>query len=138
MILYHGTSTNNMRSLIQGRRGKIDVRRGGVELGQGFYMGDSLALTKSWAVGRYGSSQACTLKGSIPDARYYGLRILTLSHSAVLNTWQQLRYNGTERNFLFNVDVVYGSLATYAHASQHKFESRQAQGVLNNSRWNVV
>ena len=137
MILYHGTNRANANSMC-GPLVSIDVTRGGGELGRGFYMGGSLALTKSWAVARHGLAQASGLKAVIDDVLYFQLHILTLNHSAVINTWQQLRYNNTERTHLFNIDVVYGPLATYPHETQHKFESSRARVLLNNSQWSVI
>lgn len=116
----------------------MDVTQGGGELGRGFYMGESLALAISWAKGKHGL-QSCVVEADIDDSEYVKLNIKTLNHAAVLNTWAQLRYNGTERSYLFNVDVVYGPLATYPHTAQHKFESARAQNVLNqHSLWRIL
>jgi hypothetical protein len=101
-------------------------------------MGESVALAISWAKGRHGS-QGCVVEARIDNSEYAKLNIKTLNHAAVLTTWVQLRYTGTERTYVFHVDVVYGPLATYPHVAQHKFESRNAQDVLNrHSIWRVL
>lgn len=130
MRLYHGTDRNAAQNIV-GPPPNVDVTLGGGELGQGFYMGDSLALAISWAKGRY-ASQGCVVEADIDELVYAQLIVKTLNHAAVLNTWTQLRYNGTESTFRFGVDVVYGPLATYPHVAQHKFESSYyAQNALN-------
>ena len=122
---------------IVGPPASIDVTIGGGELGRGFYMGDSIALSAAWARGRYGGSSA-VIRAEIEDVAYAQLNIKVLSLVQVQTTWRQLRPDRTTRTYLFGVDVAYGPLATYHNASQHKFESQRAASLLTQSSWDVL
>ena len=133
MRLYHGTDTTSAQNIV-GPPSNIDVTVGCGELGRGFYMAHSVAIAISWAVGRHGMGHTRVIAADIDEGAYSRLSIRVLNHSAVLNTWQQLRYNNLECRWLFGVDVVYGPLATISHEVQHKFESSIAQGLLNSQQ----
>ena len=128
--MYHGTKSSAAIS-IQGPPTNVDVSYGGGEMGQGFYVGDSLTLAISWAKGRY--RQPAVLEFRIDKRQYAKLSFHRLSHMQVLNTWHQLRRLGTHRNHNFGYDIVFGPLATIPYSSQYKFESNDAQLLLNNS-----
>jgi hypothetical protein len=135
MEMYHGTKTNAANS-IQGPPTNVDVNRGGGEMGQGFYVGDNLTLAISWAKGRY--RQPAVLEFQIDKRQYATLSFHRLSHMQVLNTWHQLRRLGTHRTHQFGYDIIFGPLATIPYSAQYKFESNDAQTLLNNSTTNRI
>ena len=115
----------------------VDVTIGGGELGRGFYMGDSIALAATWAVGKFAMTYS-VLRVDIDDADYARLNIESLNLARVRTTWRQLQRNGTTHTHIFGVDVVYGPLSTLPHASQHKFESANSAITLNRSVWAIL
>jgi hypothetical protein len=137
MTVYHGTTLRAARSLAASPC-PVSVTRGGGELGQGFYTGESIALAASWARGRFGARSSATLEITIDNSMYVKLNILTLSGLRVVSTWNQLQTSGTTRSHRFGYDVVYGPLATYPHAAQHKFESAAAEHTLKSASWKIL
>lgn len=133
MNLYHGT-TEECADELAGRPELVSVEKGGGELGRGFYMGDHIALAASWARGRY-SGRMAVLEIRIDPSAYVRLSIKTLNWHQVVSTWNELRTHRQTRMFVFGWDVVHGPLATMQHATQHKFESGDAEVVLRNSIW---
>lgn len=130
MDFFHGTSKAS-RIKIEGPPANIDIRQGGGEMGQGFYLGDNLTLAIAWAKGRY--KNPGVLKFGVNNSAYAGLAFKQMSHRQVLNTWQQLKRLRTHRTHTFGSDVVFGPLATAPYAGQYKFESKNAENLLNNS-----
>jgi|SRR5450759_791274 hypothetical protein len=135
MLLYHGTSSGVAQALAAAPN-TISVARGGGELGRGFYAGDHVALAAAWARGRFPASKV--LEVDIDTSAYAQLMIHILNWTQVVNTWNQLKTSGTTRTYLFHSDVVHGPLATYPHAAQHKFESSNAERVLQASSWRAL
>jgi hypothetical protein len=133
MDLYHGTS-HTIADELSKNPSLVSVEKGGGELGRGFYAGDHIALAAAWARGRYGGAVG-VLAISIDPSAYVTLAIKTLNWHQVVNTWNQLKANGQTGTFLFGWDLVHGPLATLQHATQHKFESAAAEGVLRASGW---
>jgi len=130
MEMYHGTKANAAK-LIQGPPTNVEVNSGGGEMGQGFYVGDNLTLAISWAKGRY--RHPAVIEFQIDRKQYAKLSFYRLSHMQILNTWHQLRRLGTHRTHKFGYDIVFGPLATIPYSAQYKFESNDAQTLLNNS-----
>ena len=135
MLHYHGTSLAAAQALA-GNPPQVSVSVGGGELGQGFYTGDHVALAAAWARGRYPAWVVLEISVSVAD--YISLAPLVLNWSQVVNTWNQLRVSGMTHTFQFGYDVIYGPLATFPHAGQHKFESLAAEVVLRRSVWRVI
>lgn len=135
MLLYHGTSAAVAQALIAAPN-TISVTVGGGELGRGFYAGDHVALAAAWARGRFSTPKV--LEVNIDISAYVQLAVCILNWTQVVNTWNQLKTAGTTRTYLFHYDVVHGPLATYQHATQHKFESSNAEGVLRGSAWRIL
>jgi hypothetical protein len=133
MDLYHGTSESIADELIS-RPDVLSVEKGGGELGRGFYAGDHVALAAAWARVRYGRRFG-VLAISIDGPAYSRLAIRILDWNQVVSTWNELKARGATRTFLFGWDLVQGPLATIPHATQHKFESAQAEDVLRRSIW---
>jgi len=133
MFLYHGTS-QAVAVQLSNNPTLVDVSKGGGELGRGFYAGDHIALAAAWARGR-NQGNVGVLEITIDPSAYVSLAIKALNWHQVVSTWNQLKKQGTTRTYLFNWDLVHGPLATMQHATQHKFESAAAEGVLRNSGW---
>ena len=134
-LAYHGTDLHTAR-LLAADPTRVDVSIGGGELGRGFYAGDHVALAATWARGRHASPGVLEIE--IAASRYASLATLTLSWVRVVNTWNQLVRAGGTHTYLFGYDVVYGPLATYPHAGQHKFESLASEDTLKQARWSVL
>jgi hypothetical protein len=135
MLHYHGTSLGTAQALVA-NPATVSVSRGGGELGKGFYTGDHVALAAAWARGRV--PRWAVLEISVDVSDYVSLAPLVLSWSQVVNTWNQLKVSGMTHTYVFGYDVVYGPLATFPHAGQHKFESSTAETVLGRSSWKMV
>jgi hypothetical protein len=136
MTVYHGTTLRTAQSLAT-LPCPVSVSKGGGELGQGFYTGESIALAASWARGRFGA-QGKVLEITIDNSMYVSLNVLTLSGPRVVSIWNQLQTSGTTRTHRFGYDVVYGPLATYPHAGQHKFESAAGEHSLKSASWKIL
>lgn len=130
MKFYHGTDKSTGDD-IQLSGTKIDPTKGGGELGQGFYVGDSLTLAISWAKGRY--KAPAVLEFDVDNGKYAALSFKQMSHGAVLHSWRQLKKLGTSRTHTFGTDVVFGPLATAVYAAQYKFESATASTELDDA-----
>lgn len=135
MFLYHGTSLATANGLAT-NPSLLDVTKGGGELGQGFYTTEHVAMAIAWARGR--NRQGAVLEIAVDVSAYAILSVLTLNWVQVHSTWNQLKRLRQTRTYLFGYDDVYGPLATYAHATQHKFESAAAEAVLKMCSWRVV
>lgn len=100
--------------------------------GRGFYLTDQLAFAVAWAKGRNGPSGKA-VKFDIDNSAYAGLNVLSLHHLRVLSTWTQLKLTNKTHSYIFNVDVVFGPICFYPHITQHKFESKRSEVVLDKS-----
>jgi hypothetical protein len=136
MVVYHGTSLSAAQ-LLAISPCPVSVSKGGGELGQGFYTGESIALAAGWARGRFGSAGS-VLEITLDNSLYVKLNVLTLNWHRVVSCWNQLQTAKTTRSHRFGYDVVYGPLATYVHAAQHKFESSAAEQTLKSGNWKIL
>lgn len=129
MTVFHGTNTTSANSIIK----NIDVTKGGGELGRGFYAGESIGLAAAFAQGRFPGNYK-VVKLEIDDTAFVNLRIKTIKRiEFVYRTWQSLLRRKKAFSFLFNTDVVQAPFATLEFSYQYKFESSQAETVLNNN-----
>lgn len=135
MLLYHGTSATVAQALASAPN-TISVTLGGGELGRGFYAGEHVALAAAWARGRFPAPKV--LEVDVNISGYVQLIIKVLTGNQVVNIWNQLLTSRTTHTYLFNCDVVHGPLAILQHATQHKFESSNAERVLQSSSWRVL
>ncbi|MBC7900082.1 MAG: hypothetical protein H7070_08510 [Saprospiraceae bacterium] len=130
MNAYHGTDKNSS-IIIVGPPASVDVTRGGGELGRGFYVGDSLALAASFAVGKFGSNSA-VVKFEIDESAFLKLKTLIIKRRGLVwRKWRFFKRKSVTSKYLFGVDVVCSPFATIDMACQFKFESLSAQNVLN-------
>lgn len=136
MVVYHGTSSHAAQ-LLATSPCPVSVSKGGGELGQGFYTGENIALAASWARGRFGATGS-VLEITLNDSSYVRLNVLTLNWPRVVSCWNQLQAAKTTHSHRFGYDVIYGPLATYAHAAQHKFESAAGEQTLKTGNWKIL
>ena len=127
MKLYHGTS-QIFAQAIAGPPTNVDVTKGKGEMGMGFYLGDSLSLALTRAAGKGLKS---VLEFDIDNQSYAKLNLKQLSLKQVKKDWTELRKLKITNSYKYNVDVVFGPLATHPYACQYKFESIVAQNLLN-------
>jgi hypothetical protein len=134
MIVFHGTDTNCANSILL----KVDVTKGGGELGRGFYAGESIGLAASFAQGRFPGNHK-VVKLEIDESAFVNLKIKTIKRiEFVYRSWQNLLRQREASSFLFNFDVVQAPFATLEFSYQYKFESTRAEDVLNNSTIKTV
>lgn len=113
----------------------VDVSLGNGEMGQGFYVGDNMTLAISWAKGRFGKS-ASVLEFDVDNRQYAKLSFHRLSAYSVVRTWTQ--YKLLNKKVVFGADVVFGPFATITFGAQYKFESKNAESLLNSSLVNKI
>lgn len=129
MIVFHGTDTTCANSIIN----NINVTLGGGELGRGFYAVENIGLAASFAQGKFPGNHK-VVKLEIDESAFVNLRIKTIKRiEYVYRTWQSLLKRKKAFSFLFNVDIVQAPFATIEFSYQYKFESKQAENVLNNN-----
>jgi|SRR6218665_134426 len=131
MTFYHGCEKVSATSIQSTTSpSNVNVGLGNGEMGQGFYVGDNLTLAISWAKGRFGAT-ASVLEFDVNNTKYASLSFRRLSASSVVRTWTQ--YKRLKKNILFGSDIVFGPFATIPFAAQYKFESLNAETVINHS-----
>jgi hypothetical protein len=130
-VLYHGTSRVFATSLAGApAAGTIDITRGGGEFGRGFYTQDSSGNAARRGQYVYGNASA-VLVLTIDDPSYHALqfRRLTLNAAQMLNA--QLRGGNAHHSHTTNDDVIVGPLVHQPRIEQQKFQSLNAQNLLN-------
>lgn len=110
--------------------GNIDVTRGRGEFGRGFYTQDSIGNAARRGQTLYGNSSA-VLVLTIDDHAYHALnfRRLTLNMAQMLNA--QLRGSNTQDTYTTAHDAIVGPLVSQPRIEQQKFQTANAQGLLN-------
>ncbi len=126
---YHGTKNTIAQELSQG---KIDVAKGGGELGQGFYLSDALYVAKAWAMNKYGSNSVLQI---IMDENYfYGFDILALNYKDAMVYKRNIRRRKQTRTYKFFKDMVWSPILGKSNLSkndQYKWESKISENFLN-------
>lgn len=109
--------------------GTIDVTLGGGAFGQGFYTQDSLSNALRRGYGVYGGN-AAVLIVSVDTTRYHSLRFrrLTLKQARRLNA---TLHGNARRTYMTRHDVIVGPLAYQPNVDQQKFQTMNAQSLLN-------
>jgi hypothetical protein len=132
MVTYHGTNRASANNIV-GPPSNIDVTKGGGELGRGFYLGENVALAASLSRGKFGEN-GVVIRFEIDDSSYVQLITRVLNRRQyVYRLWQSLITRARAFQHLFNVDVVCAPFATIDFSYQYKFESQNAQTILNNN-----
>ncbi|HVA51845.1 MAG TPA: hypothetical protein VNH11_36220 [Pirellulales bacterium] len=130
-VLYHGTS-RAFATVLAGSAaaGGIDVTRGRGEFGRGFYTQNSGANAARRGQTLYGNNSAVLLL-AIDDQAYHGLNLkrLTLNMAQMLNA--RLRASHSQHLYTTVHDAIVGPLVYQPRIEQQKFQSANAQTLLN-------
>jgi hypothetical protein len=131
--VFHGTWIHVAQDLVDG---KVDVTRGGGELGRGFYTQDELYNAMAWAYRVTGGIKAAAAAGfEMLEEDFYALNPLCLTYDQALEKRRRIRSQEATRTFLFDRNVVWGPIvggqSTSLRFDQHKYESTAAQAHLN-------
>lgn len=132
MKSYHGTSSKNASSIVSGT---IDVKKGGGELGRGFYSGEHLHEAKAWAfhVSEDKTSNVIEITTADDDIDPLDLKLMDTSEAGLRRHY--IRNNGKTRTFLFNKDMVWAPIVGSEKVSgdQYKWESNNVETLLNDT-----
>ena len=133
MKRYHGTDEDSVQLIMGGR---IDVERGGGELGQGFYVGNLAHQAFAWAYRkgkRFGRGYG-VIQFNIDDRAFYLLQRLNLKRSQAAAKRLQMRNEGIQRTYIFGVDAVIAPIVGRRYIpnfTQIKFEGDNGQDFIN-------
>jgi len=133
---FHGTVVSDVITMVgEPERGGIDVALGGGEFGRGFYTQSSKSNALTWAQNHRGEPEnACLLEVAIEDEAYARLQIRLLDTKQAKRLTQRIRKRKATRTHVEGVDVVTGPLNGSRRIQQQKFESDNAQVLLNGSQ----
>ena len=112
--------------------GTVDVTCGGGEFGRGFYTQKSRANAVAWAINRFRPADGpCVLQLDIVDGEYRKRKIKLLDLKDARQLTQSIRQKHIAKTYLHGCDVLVGPLNLNQHREQQKFESADAQNLLN-------
>jgi hypothetical protein len=113
--------------------GTIDVTRGRGEFGRGFYTQRSIGNAARRGQALYGNS-GVVLVLTIDDGVYRTLRFrrLTLNMAQMLNA--RLRSGNAQHTYTTAHDVIVGPLVNQPRIEQQKFQTMNAQALLNGAQ----
>ena len=130
-VFYHGTSRTFATAMAgTATAGGIDVTRGRGEFGRGFYSQDSSSNAARRGQTRYGNSSA-VLSLTIDDQEYHALNVLRLTLNMAQKLNSQLRANNTQDTYTTANDAIVGPLVYQPRIEQQKFQTTNAQTLLN-------
>jgi hypothetical protein len=131
MEQYHGTNKNFAINIATGR---IDVNRGGGELGKGFYTGDLAHLAFALAWHNYGKDKA-VVTFSIGDDDFLNLSPHCLSFSATSKLRKKIKMRRETRTFILNVNAIWAPVVgkRLNNFNQIKYESQVSEDFMNSS-----
>jgi len=135
MKYYHGTNKKHDQEII-GPPPQIDVSKGRGELGQGFYVTSEPWIAKSWAVGKHGISDASVIEISFEGKEIEVMQMnshILATQNDVIGNWIGLERTKRTKTFKFGKDIIDAPFATLDSARQYKFESKNAERILNNA-----
>lgn len=133
MKRYHGTDKDSAEQIM---RNNINVRQGGGELGQGFYVGNLAHQAFAWAYRkgkRFGRGYG-VIQFNIDDRAFYLLQRLYLKRSQAAAKRLQMRNEGTQKTYIFGVDAVIAPIVGGRYIpnfTQIKFEGDIGQDFIN-------
>jgi hypothetical protein len=130
--LYHGTSRPHATAMAatSPNPGTIDVSRGRGEFGRGFYTQDSAGNAFRRAQLLYGGS-AVVMVLAINSHAYHGLTFKRLALNAAKKLDAKLTGRNTRHTYTTADDVVVGPLVNQPNIMQQKFQTANAQALLN-------
>lgn len=132
--VFHGTKHADATAMAgpAGGSGTIDVSRGGGEFGKGFYTQKSRAYAMAWALNRFSpTDHPCALKMEVDDSKYLALDIKLLDLKDARKLSVRLRQQKRTKSHTESKDVVVGPLNFNPKREQQKFESSDAEDLLN-------
>ncbi|MBQ8778093.1 MAG: hypothetical protein IJZ49_00060 [Alistipes sp.] len=105
MKRYHGTDKDSAEQIM---RNNINVRQGGGELGQGFYVGNLAHQAFAWAYrkGRRFGRGYGVIQFNIDDRAFYRLQRLYLTRHQAARERLQMHNRGIQRTYIFGVDAI--------------------------------
>lgn len=129
MEQYHGTNSNYATQIANGR---IDVNKGGGELGKGFYTGDLKHQAFNWAWHQY-KQEKSVVEIIFDDDAFLNLEPFCIDLFMTYYYRRRIRNEGVTRTFEFYKNVVWAPVVgrEIHYYNQIKFESLTAQGFLN-------
>ena len=129
MKQYHGTDSLAAKEI---STGKIDITKGGGELGRGFYVGDLMHRAFCWAWHKAQHDYA-VVEFVINDEDFLKLDILCLDRRKASDLKYEIKRNHQQRFFVFGQDVVWAPIVgqDIPHSNQIKFESAKGQSFIN-------
>lgn len=128
LVTYHGTSDLVAEELVSG---KIDIRIGGGELGQGFYLSMAIQDAKAWAVQKHGCETVVEFQ--MDEVDFYNFDIKCLDYLETILLRFMIKRQGQTRTYKFNKDIVWGPIVggSKVRSDQHKWESSEGEYFLN-------
>ena len=130
MVVFHGTDQISANKILNE---KIDVTKGGGELGRGFYVGENVSLVASRAKGK-NQNDFAVIEFNVDNSEYIRLNIKNIGRrELVYKQWQSFFKRNITRTFLSGFDVICAPYATFDFSNQFKFESKAGEDVINNA-----
>lgn len=134
---YHGTNITSANNII-GPPCNVDLTLGGGELGVGFYVGSSVALSGSRAKSKYKRNSAI-IEFNILPKDYYSLSLLILyNRTSVRKFWNLLRKTRRTHSYQYGYDIIRAPFAVIYYSLQEKYESINGKNLLDNSFKRIV
>jgi hypothetical protein len=136
---YHGTKKEFAEDIA---KGKIDVVKGGGEIGQGFYMGNYFDKAKQWA---YHVNKKPSDKSKIVPKKavvkfniepYISFRLERISWKRGMKIYDDLKNKAIQDKYTFDKDLLFSKVFGKPDYNffQLKWESKNAQKLLNSNR----
>ena len=131
--VFHGTGLNDAQHMAR-PPGQIDVTQGGGEFGRGFYTQYASWGARAWAirVAPRLNGAPCVLRLDIDSAAYGALAFTHLDANSGPALTAMLQQNNQEDTYVDGTcDVIEGPIMGNMARMQQKFESGNAQALLN-------
>lgn len=134
MEQYHGTSKTSGEQIL---KNKIDVNKGGGELGKGFYVGDLVHEAYNWAWHKY-KKENVVVKIDINDEDFIFLEPLCLNNEQTGYYRNKIRREDQTRSYIFNENAIWAPVVgkKINYFNQVKYESKDAESFLNSNKPN--
>ncbi len=133
--LYHGTSRAFATAMagLSPQPGSINTAMGRGEFGRGFYTQASIGKARRRGYVLYGINGA-VLVLKIDDHAYHALHIRRLTLSGAQRLEALLRSRNAQGTYTTHHDVLAGPLVSQPRIEQQKFQTVNAQTLLNGPR----
>lgn len=139
LIYYHGTDEKSINSII---KNGANVKLGGGELGQGFYVGSSLWRAFSWAWQKSNPKnlRCGVIEYSLNEYYFLSLDILCKNRVATQTLYSTLDASNQTNNFNSGHDAIWTPIVgkNVKDAYQIKFESKKGELYINQQNKTVL